>query len=322
MMEATSAPADGQCILNVSAEELEVIRRTLLDRSLTMAQRYRSVFTLRNIGGPKAISILAEAFDDPSALLKHEVAYCMGQMQEPSALPHLGRLLCNSHENSMVRHEAGEALGAIGLEESLPLLEQYRHDPVPEVAETCGLAIDTIRYKLKHRDQAPKVESAHLSVDPAPPSAKRSVGTLKKRLMDTSLSMFKRYRAMFALREIGTAEAAEALAEAFVDSSALLRHEIGYVLGQMAHEAAAPALSKVLKNLNEHPMVRHEAAEALGAIATLEAMDLLGQFLTDNEPAVKESCVVALDMSEYVNSDSFEYADTLQQAKAQLAAAQ
>jgi len=45
-------------------------------------------------------------------------------------------------------------LGAIGLEESLPLLEQYRHDPVPEVAETCGLAIDTIRYKLKHRDQA------------------------------------------------------------------------------------------------------------------------------------------------------------------------
>lgn len=113
--------------------------------------------------------------------------------------------------------------------------------------------------------QSPKVESAHLSVDPAPPSAKRSVGTLKKRLMDTSLSMFKRYRAMFALREIGTAEAAEvtctctiaatqsllmlslvqALAEAFVDSSALLRHEIGYVLGQMAHEAAAPALSKV-----------------------------------------------------------------------------
>jgi hypothetical protein len=29
-----------------------------------------------------------------------------------------------------------------------------------------------------------------------------------------------------------------------------------------------------------------------------------------------------LDMSEYVNSDSFEYADTLQLAKAQLAAAQ
>lgn len=92
-------------------------------------------------------------------------------------------------------------------------------------------------------------------------------------------------------------------------------------------------------------MVRHEAAEALGAIATSDAMDLLGKFLADKEPAVKESCVVgkegllsrsnlgwlllrgftvarlaALDMSDYVNSDSFEYADTLQQAKTQLAA--
>jgi HEAT repeat protein len=51
-------------------------------------------------------------------------------------------------------------------------------------------------------------------------------------------------------------------------------------------------LLQVLQNLDEHPMVRHEAAEALGAIATPEAMDLLGQFLTDKEPAVKESCVV------------------------------
>ena len=52
--------------LQVSPEELKVIRETLLDRSLTMAQRYRSVFTLRNIGGDEAISILAECM--PSSL--------------------------------------------------------------------------------------------------------------------------------------------------------------------------------------------------------------------------------------------------------------
>lgn len=46
--------------LVVSPEELEVIRQTLVDRSLTMAQRYRAVFTLRNIGGDKAVEILAE----------------------------------------------------------------------------------------------------------------------------------------------------------------------------------------------------------------------------------------------------------------------
>jgi hypothetical protein len=55
--------------LQVSPEELKVIRETLLDRSLTMAQRYRSVFTLRNIGGNEAISILAECMPSSSLVL-------------------------------------------------------------------------------------------------------------------------------------------------------------------------------------------------------------------------------------------------------------
>lgn len=39
------------------------------------------------------------------------------------------------------------------------------------------------------------------------------------------------------------------------------------MLGQLQDKAASVALSEVLKNMNEHPMVRHEAAEALGSIA-------------------------------------------------------
>jgi len=52
------------------------------------------------------------AFNDPSALLKHEVAYCLGQMQNVTALPHLERLLRNADENSMVRHEVRAAITA------------------------------------------------------------------------------------------------------------------------------------------------------------------------------------------------------------------
>lgn len=39
------------------------------------------------------------------------------------------------------------------------------------------------------------------------------------------------------------------------------------MLGQLQNKAASAALSDVLRNVNEHPMVRHEAAEALGSIA-------------------------------------------------------
>jgi deoxyhypusine monooxygenase len=59
------------------------------------------------------------------------------------------------------------------------------------------------------------------------------------------------------------------------DSSALFRHEVGYVFGQLQHPAAVKPLMEVLKRDHEHGMVRHEAAEALGSIATDDVFDLL-----------------------------------------------
>lgn len=94
-------------------------------------------------------------------------------------------------------------------------------------------------------------------------------------------------------------------------SGALFRHEIGYVLGQMQHPAAVPALRAALERSGENPMVRHEAAEALGSIGKEECLAVLQRYRGDGERIVKESCEVALDMLEYENSDQFQYADGL-----------
>lgn len=56
-------------------------------------------------------------------------------------------------------------------------------------------------------------------------------------------------------------------------------------------------------------MVRHEAAEALGAIAAPGCVELLQAHAADEEPIVAHSCVVALDVLEFEKSGSFEYAD-------------
>lgn len=58
-------------------------------------------------------------------------------------------------------------------------------------------------------------------------------------------------------------------------------------------------------------MVRHECAEALGAIATPECFSVLEKYLMDDKRVVKESCEIALDMCEYENSPEFQYANTL-----------
>ncbi|KAI0244611.1 deoxyhypusine hydroxylase [Massospora cicadina] len=100
----------------------------------------------------------------------------------------------------------------------------------------------------------------------------------------------------------------EALAEGLNDSSALFRHEIAFIFGQMQHPASVPALIKSLSNEGESAMVRHESAEALGSIATPEVLEVLQKFSQDSEKVVRESCIVALDMYEYENSDQFQYA--------------
>ena len=156
-------------------------------------------------------------------------------------------------------------------------------------------------------------QSGYTSVDPAPPTVapelRPEVEPLAKQLMDTSLPMFQRMRAVFSLRNVGGADAVDALALAFEDPSALLRHEIAYVLGQMGDRHALPVLTERLSDEHEHVMVRHEAAEAMGAIGDDSARPVLKKFATDPHPEVAESCIVALDLLDWVNSDDLEYTE-------------
>jgi deoxyhypusine monooxygenase len=164
---------------------------------------------------------------------------------------------------------------------------------------------------------ASREASGYTSTDPAPPQelgdagasqARPTVAELRSRLLDRSLPMFQRMRAVFSLRNRGGPEAVEALAAAFEDPSALLRHELAYVLGQMGDPHAVPFLTAVLRKEGEHVMVRHECAEALGAIGQPESVPVLRQYLSDPNPEVSESCEVALDLIAWVNSKDLHYA--------------
>lgn len=56
--------------------------------------------------------------------------------------------------------------------------------------------------------------------------------------------------------------------------------------------------------------VRHEAAEALGAIANDSTIKMLKAYAEDPDPIVAHSCVVALDMLEFEKSGNFQYCHT------------
>ena len=64
-----------------SEEQVESVGSLLNDAKRPLKERFRALFTLKNIGGATAIGWIAKAFQDDSDLLKHELAYCLGQMQ-------------------------------------------------------------------------------------------------------------------------------------------------------------------------------------------------------------------------------------------------
>lgn len=207
----------------------------------------------------------------------------------------------------------GEALGAIGHPDVIPILKKYLNDPVVEVAETCQIALDRIQWMQLPEKQQIIDENPYASVDPTPPATSKDVEQLTGTLLDENETLYNRYRAMFALRNLRTTDSIIALTKGLKGKSALFRHEIAFVLGQLQHECSVDALAESLQDPNENEMVRHECAEALGAIATDKCTELLKEFLADEKQVVKESCVVALDMCEYENSPEFQYANLLSQ---------
>lgn len=91
----------------VSETAVKNIGKVLNDPARPMKERFRALFTLRNLGGETAIECISQCFVNESVLLKHELAYCLGQMQDERAIPVLRSVLEDKNQDPIVRHEAG-----------------------------------------------------------------------------------------------------------------------------------------------------------------------------------------------------------------------
>ena len=112
---------------NVPESELDNLEALLLNTSgnIPLHNRFRALFTLKALKSDQAVHIISKGgsclqpvltidvyagFQDPSVLLKHELAYCLGQMKNKVALSNLESVLTNEQEDPMVRHEVSPVL--------------------------------------------------------------------------------------------------------------------------------------------------------------------------------------------------------------------
>lgn len=161
------APSADSSERSSAATTIASLRKSLCSEETPLPVRFRALFSLKHVAQTSddptaavaAIEAIAAGFASPSALLKHELAYCLGQTKNDAAAKPLRDVLSDLSEDPMCRHEAAEALGALGHAESLELLKQFRDRAGEEVVvkETCEIAIDRIEWENSKERQAEKL---------------------------------------------------------------------------------------------------------------------------------------------------------------------
>ena len=168
-------------MLTVDLEDLQKYEASLSDTNANIADRIDSLFCIKAFQGPESIDALIRSFhaEPDSELLKHEICYCLGQMnrsEEHNArmFPFLKEVIDpKNNYTEIVIHEAVEALGNLNEQNTFDLLETVDSSSSVMLYETCFLAKELITWnKNTENGKTEGIDFAKLKFktnDPAPP---------------------------------------------------------------------------------------------------------------------------------------------------------
>ena len=170
-------------MITVDLEDLEKYEATLSDTAAPIADRVDSLFCIKAFSGPEAVDALVRSFhkEPKSELLKHEICYCLGQMNRSEE--HVKRMQPfleavvdpQAGFPEIVVHEAVEALGNLSHENTEKLLTQndVGHAANVMVEETCFLVKGLMKWKQDTKNgETEGLKFSDLKFktnDPAPP---------------------------------------------------------------------------------------------------------------------------------------------------------
>ena len=130
--------------------------RLINDESLSLFDKYRVMYSLRKDGGGEAVDALISSFGSKNVLYRHELAFVLGQIKNKTAIPALSKLLADTNENGIVRHECTEALTQIAIEERntpvssdcLKIIRRFENDKEQLVRESCAVSLEELKHEL------------------------------------------------------------------------------------------------------------------------------------------------------------------------------
>jgi deoxyhypusine monooxygenase len=172
-MSPSRVKDDSDTVSPQNDDTVNTLQQVLCSETTPLAKRFRALFSLKHLAAQKpatsqtkpAIQAIAAALTSSSALLKHELAYCLGQSGKEEAIPYLRAVIEDRQEDAMCRHEAAEAIGALNDATSLQLLKERRDDPTEEevVRETCDIAVERIEWEHSDARKKEKLKQRYVT---------------------------------------------------------------------------------------------------------------------------------------------------------------
>jgi HEAT repeat protein len=246
--------------------------------------------------GPEAVRHLLVVLTDENPRLRAEAALMLGRIKDWTAGAPIVKLLTD--REPMVRTAAAEALQHVADDAALAALVRLLEEPEHRDTAAAVLgrlkdpgALEPLVAMLKSQDPTARRMAAEALEHLADP---RSADAWIEAMGDPELRVI----ASRSLKRI--AELRERIEDilnglrGLEDTVALEEARVGVVMNLTA--LGRPAVSELLEALeDEHWMVREVAAQALGLIGDLRAVEpLLGKAKTDRDMGVRESCIKAL----------------------------
>lgn len=311
---------------------VEEAKKTLQDPNSDTYAKYNALFHLRTHSTEEAGQALIASYEHlgSSSLLRHETMYIMGQMRLPSSFEFLKEHMNDPEEMPVVRHEAGEALANYHhiKDQCIAEMEKHWDSDVELLKSTVRVGIWKLKdWKGEAESNFGKMYGG--TIEPAEPFTEEEVleylnlpegeltglegeeltrflvGKVGEKLLlpYEQVDEYPKYRMCYYLRNAKTKESKEVLAtllkaENRTVISALLRHEISFILGQVyeGEEYIRDILKGVCYDEEEHPVVRHEAILAFWDI--VQDQELVDRLKNHEDQLIKESVVCAILMNE------------------------
>lgn len=250
----------------------------------------------------EVIRILSFALNNnDSVLLRHEIAYVLGQISNEKCNDILIRLLSDENENVMVRHEAAEGLAAVGSETNITIIRKFLNDKHVEIRETCELALCALIEKNKkimcgciQMDQEKDFEGENILVSEEKKeiSKKEENKKVEKKENEESQeeicrrggSKFKTIDPIVITSTKEKINIEELIANLFNENLSLkYRYEALFELRNLESPESLNAICEVLLKDRVSAIFRHEVAFVLGQLVHLDSLNYLVKSLENQK---------------------------------------